>query len=76
MNGEYMTEVQCNFQVSIVRSTADYCLVFKIIDDRCYSPSLWKPRKSYEYGMPCRWIKSKCKSDKRKKCNYKEIRIN
>ncbi|XP_019887928.1 uncharacterized protein LOC105281599 isoform X2 [Ooceraea biroi] len=53
--GEHVKTVQCNFQVQTVQG-ADYCFVFRVIDDRCHMNTFWTPP-NINGMMPCTWIK-------------------
>jgi len=60
IHGEYMKTVQCNFQVQ-TKQMADYCFVFRVVDDRCHKNTFWTPSNVNEI-IPCIWIKRKYKS--------------
>lgn len=49
---ERMRHVVCNFQARIPQS-AGYCLIFRVIDFRCYRNTFWNPSNNF----PCTWIK-------------------
>lgn len=54
-SGEYMKTVQCNFQVQTTKTT-DYCFLYRVVDDRCYKNTIWKPP-GVNTTLPCTWIK-------------------
>ncbi|CAL1676004.1 unnamed protein product [Lasius platythorax] len=49
-----MKTLQCNFQVPTTQ-TADYCFIFRVIDDRCHENTIWNPL--HINTTPCTWIK-------------------
>lgn len=59
VNGKNVKTVRCNFQVQTTK-TANYCFIFRIVEDRCNKDTIWKPDK-VNTSLPCTWIKSKCK---------------